>query len=391
MNLSAPCLACFDNVDRFIEREYIDSGRLAGAHLAISHRGSLHEACFGHLDRERSRPMPPDALFRIYSMTKPITSMAFMMLVEEGLIGLEDPVARYIPAWSNLSLQGDRASSRAMRIADLLSHTFGLTYGIQYRTEIDALYRKALSMKPDGQTLEELVVALGRIPLEFDPGTVWNYSVPTDVLAYLIEKVSGRSFHQFLRQRLLDPLGMTDTDFWVPASKRGRLAECYVHRADELLGLPGSSFEGDHGAHPTFLSGDGGLMSTVKDYLSFCNVILNHGRSGNLRLLSRKTLQMMSSNHLPRGADLSTAAQGLFADASYAGIGFGLGWATTICGGIGFSCSGVSRTACIRRCRSTRSGVTRIDPSIGSTSVTGGSWSATCGLSSATIPRSSRR
>jgi CubicO group peptidase (beta-lactamase class C family) len=330
MDLAAPSLACFENLDRFIEREYIDSGRLAGAQLAISHHGSLHEACFGHLDRERLRPMPPDALFRIFSMTKPITSVAFMMLVEEGLIGLEDPVSRYIPSWSNLSLRGDRAAGREMRITDLLSHTSGLTYGIQYRTEIDALYRKALSMKPDGQTLDEFVVALGRIPLEFDPGSVWNYSVSTDVLGYLIEKVSGRPFHQFLRQRVLDPLGMTDTDFWVPASKRGRLAECYVHRADERLGLPGTSFEADHSASPTFFSGGGGLVSTVKDYLSFCSVILNHGRSGNGRLLSRKTLQMMSTNHLPRGVDLSTAARGLFSGTNHAGIGFGLGWATTI-------------------------------------------------------------
>jgi CubicO group peptidase (beta-lactamase class C family) len=330
MELSAPCLACFEGLDRFIEREYIDSGRLAGAQLAISHRGSLHETCFGHLDRERTRALTPDALFRIYSMTKPITSVAFMMLVEEGLIGLEDPVSRYMPDWSNLRLRGGQSSSREMRIVDLLSHTSGLTYGIQYRTEIDAIYRKALSMNPDGQTLGEFIVALGSIPLEFDPGTVWNYSVSTDVLAYLIEKVSGRSFHQFLRQRLFDPLGMTDTDFWVPASKRERLAECYVHRADERLGLPGSSFDVDRSANPTFFSGGGGLVSTVKDYLEFCRLILNQGRCGDARLLSRKSLQMMSTNHLPRGVDLSTAAQGLFSDASYAGIGFGLGWATTI-------------------------------------------------------------
>jgi CubicO group peptidase (beta-lactamase class C family) len=330
MELSAPSVACFEGLDGFIEREYIDSGRLAGAQLAISHRGSLHEACFGHLDRERTRAMTPDALFRIYSMTKPITSVAFMMLVEEGLIGLEDPVSRYLPAWSNLPLRDGQASSREMRIVDLLCHTSGLTYGIQYRTEIDAMYRKALSMNPDGQALEDFIAVLGRIPLEFDPGTVWNYSVSTDVLAHLIEKVSGRPFQQFLRQRLLDPLGMTDTDFVVPASKRARLAECYVHRAEERLGLPGSSFEGDRSANPTFFSGGGGLVSTVKDYLEFCRLILNQGRCGEARLLSRKTLQMMSTNHLPRGVDLSAAAQGLFSDAGYAGIGFGLGWATTI-------------------------------------------------------------
>jgi CubicO group peptidase (beta-lactamase class C family) len=330
MKMPVPRQARFSDVDRLIEREYIDSGRLAGAQLAISHRGLLHESCFGHLDREHTRPMTPDAMFRIYSMTKPITSVAFMMLVEEGRIGLEDAVSRYIPAWASLRVRGRQTGGRAMRIVDLLAHTSGLTYGIQYRTEIDAVYRKVLSMRSDGQALDEFIAALGGIPLEFEPGTAWNYSVSTDVLAYLIEEVGGRSFHAFLQERVLHPLGMTDTDFVVPSSKRHRLAECYVHRNDERLGLPGPSFESDRAGKPTFLSGGGGLISTVKDYLSFCNVILDQGRCGDVRLLSPKTLALMSTNHLPMGRDIPAATDGLFSGASYAGIGFGLGWATTI-------------------------------------------------------------
>lgn len=322
--------ARFHDVDRFVEGEYIRSGRLAGAQLAISHRGALHEACFGHLDREGSRPMVADAIFRIFSMTKPITSVAFMMLVEAERIRLDDPVARYIPGWANLAVRAAPAGGRPMRIVDLLTHTSGLTYGIQYRTAVDAQYRRTLSMRPDGQSLDDFIAALGGIPLEFEPGTVWNYSVSTDVLGYLIQKVSGRSFQDFLRERILDPLGMTDTDFVVPAGKRHRFAECYVHRNDDPLGIPGPSFDSDRTANPKFASGGGGLVSTIKDYMSFCEVMLNQGRSGSVRLLSQKTFQLMSANHLPHGMDLAAAAQGLFSGANYAGIGFGLGWATTI-------------------------------------------------------------
>jgi CubicO group peptidase (beta-lactamase class C family) len=222
------------------------------------------------------------------------------------------------------------AGGREMRIIDLLTHCSGLTYGIQYRTDIDASYRKALSMRHDGQSLETFVKELSLLPLEFAPGTAWNYSVSTDVLGFIIERVASRSFRDFLKQRIFDPLGMTDTDFHVPAAKSRRLAGCYVHRADELLGMPRASFESDPIAQPTFHSGGGGLFSTVKDYLAFCNAILNQGREPKVALLSPATWQLMSTNHLPGGADLPAAAQGLFSGAGYAGIGFGLGWATTI-------------------------------------------------------------
>jgi CubicO group peptidase (beta-lactamase class C family) len=268
-------------------------------------------------------------MYRIFSMTKPITSVAFMMLVEEGRVALGDSVAQYIPGWNNLRLRAQPVT-REMRIVDLLSHQSGLTYGIQYRTDVDALYRKALSMHPTGQSLEEFTATLGTLPLEFEPGTAWNYSVATDVLGYLIERLSGQTLRDFLKERILDPLGMRDTDFKVRAADRHRLAECYVRRGEELLGLPGPSFEADRTTEPTFLSGGGGLVSTVRDYLSFCNIILNHGQYGGVRLLSAETLTLMGTNHLPLGRDLPAASAGLFSEASYAGIGYGLGWASTI-------------------------------------------------------------
>jgi CubicO group peptidase (beta-lactamase class C family) len=263
-------------------------------------------------------------------MTKPITSLAFMMLVEEGRVGLDDPVSRYIPAWSRLAVRGRRTSSNPMRIRDLLVHTSGLTYGLQYRTEIDALYREAVSMQPGAQSLGDFVAALADIPLEFEPGTAWNYSVSTDVLGHLIEALSGQSFRDFLRHRIFDPLGMSDTDFSVSSANRGRLAEVYVRRTGELLSLPGPSFDADRTGEPTFLSGGGGLLSTVKDYLKICDLILNRGSVGGVRLLSRQTVDLMCRNHLPRGGDLPASSQGLFSDPAHTGIGFGLGWATTI-------------------------------------------------------------
>jgi CubicO group peptidase (beta-lactamase class C family) len=333
MGLPIPSAGRFEPVDRFIQSEYLDTGRLAGAQLAIQHRGALHESCFGFLDRERTRPLQANTLYRIFSMTKPITSVAFMMLVEEGRVALSDPVARYIPAWSKLRLR-EQPATQDMRIVDLLSHTSGLTYGVQYRTDIDALYRKSLSMQPAGQALDAFTAELGTLPLEFEPGTAWNYSVATDVLGFLIEKLSGLSLREFLKQRILGPLGMNDTDFRVLPADRQRLAECYVRRPDELLSRPGPSFESDRTAEPTFLSGGGGLISTLKDYLSFCNVILNRGRHGAVRLLSPESLALMSTNHLPLGRDLPASTAGLFSAASYTGIGFGLGWASTLDPGI---------------------------------------------------------
>jgi CubicO group peptidase (beta-lactamase class C family) len=326
---AVPAAARFDHIAEFLQREYLDTGRLAGAQLAIQHRGALYECCMGFLDRERTRALGADTIYRIFSMTKPVTSVAVMMLVEEGRLGLDDPITRYIPAWSDLKVR-ERPIAQDIRIVDLLAHTSGLTYGIQYRTEIDALYRKTLSMQPGGQALDEFAASLSKLPLEFEPGTAWNYSVATDVLGYVIELVSGLSLRDFFKRRIFDPLDMHDTDFSVSPTHRSRLAECYVRRPGELLGLPSPAFEGDLTAEPTFFSGGGGLLSTVHDYLRFCNVILGRGEFGAVRMLKPESLALMTTNHLPNGGDLPTVAQGVFANSGYAGIGFGLGFATTI-------------------------------------------------------------
>jgi CubicO group peptidase (beta-lactamase class C family) len=329
MQLPAPQDARFSRVDRYVQQEFIDTGRLAGAQIVIQHRGMIHRRCFGFLDRERTRPMSPDSIFRIFSMTKPITCVAAMMLVERGLMRLEDEVSRYLPSWSGLKVRG-AGRARPMRIVDLLTHCSGLTAGFQYRTEIDALYRQSLSMRSDGPDLRAFVDELSRFPLEFEPGTAWNYSVSTDVLGFVIQEVSGQGFRDFLKCQIFDPLNMTDTDFHVPPAKRARLAECYVRRSGEPLGQLKDSFEPDLTAIPTFYSGGGGLLSTTSDYFSFANAILSQGERGQPRLLSPETWKLMSTNHLPGGKDLRSVARGMFREDIYAGVGFGLGWATTI-------------------------------------------------------------
>lgn len=329
MQLPASRSPQFARLDRHIQREYIDSGHLAGAQLAIQHGGSLHWSCFGSTDRERTRPMTSDCIFRIYSMTKPVTSVAVMMLVERGLLSLDDEVARYIPAWAGQTVNGS-SRARPMRIIDLLTHCSGLTAGFQNRTEIDALYRENITLRSDGPDLRAFVQELARFPLEFEPGTQWNYSVSTDVLGFVIQEVSGQSFRDFLKSQIFDPLAMIDTDFHVPPAKRARLAECYVRRSAEPLATLKPTFEPDLTAIPTFYSGGGGLLSTISDYLAFANAILSQGARQDMPLLSPDTWKLMSTNHLPGGKDLPSVSHGLFTGADYVGSGFGLGWATTI-------------------------------------------------------------
>ena len=273
--------------------------------------------------------MTSDCIFRIYSMTKPVTSVAVMMLVERGLLSLDDEVARYIPAWAGQTVNGS-SRARPMRIIDLLTHCSGLTAGFQNRTEIDALYRENITLRSDGPDLRAFVQELARFPLEFEPGTQWNYSVSTDVLGFVIQEVSGQSFRDFLKSQIFDPLAMIDTDFHVPPAKRARLAECYVRRSAEPLATLKPTFEPDLTAIPTFYSGGGGLLSTISDYLAFANAILSQGARQDMPLLSPDTWKLMSTNHLPGGKDLPSVSHGLFTGADYVGSGFGLGWATTI-------------------------------------------------------------
>src|SRR5579872_94398 len=342
--MSKPAL---ERIDDHLRRRYIEAGRFPGTQLLVYRRGQLiHRASQGFADLERKIAVKDDTIFRIYSMTKPITSVAFMMLVEEGRVALDEPVHKYIPEWKNLGVfqAGTapaflmRPPSRPMLIVDLLRHTSGLTYGFQQRSNVDAAYRdmKIGEVEKAG-TLQSMIEDLAKLPLEFSPGEAWNYSVSTDVIGYLIEKISGKPFAQFLRERILDPLEMQDTDFFVPADKAHRLAACYsaspqgamtFHATDRKGGLTlqddpaTSSFL----SPPSFISGGGGLCSTASDFLTFCRALLNGGELDGTRLVGPKTLHLMRSNHLPDGKTLPELSRSLFSEATYHGIGFGLGF-----------------------------------------------------------------
>jgi CubicO group peptidase (beta-lactamase class C family) len=327
-------------IDKLLQTRYLDTQRLPCAVTLVQRRGEIaHHSALGFMDVERKRPVRDDTIFRIYSMTKPLTSVAFMMLVEEGLVALDDPVHRFIPQWRELGVYEagfletfrTRRTTRPMRMIDLLRHTSGLTYDFQQRTNVDAAYRKHRLGEIGGPlSLDGMIDGLARMPLEFSPGDAWNYSVSTDVLGYLVGKISGQPFDQFLRERILIPLGMHDTDFHVPESKASRFAACYRFSAEQPMRLVDDPQSSAYLRVPAFVSGGGGLVSTMADYLRFCRMLLNGGALDGVRLLSPKTLELMTANHLPNGKDLTQLSISLFSEATYAGVGFGLGFSVTL-------------------------------------------------------------
>lgn len=328
-------------IDDFLDRKYVQPGRLPGALTLVARRGEVaHVGVRGLADVERGVPVAEDTIWRIYSMTKPITSIAFMMLVEEGLVALDDPVHRFIPEWRDLGVFAGgthrtgfqtRPVARPMLIIDLLRHTSGLTYGFQLRTNVDAAYRAAKigEIEKSGD-LDSFIGSLASLPLEFSPGDKWNYSVATDVLGYLVQKISGERFEDFLKRRIFDPLGMTDTGFHVRDGEARRFASCYQPAKDGRIELQDDAATSSFLAPPAFVSGGGGLVSTAGDYLKFAQALLNGGAADGHRLVSRKTLDFMTENHLPGGVDLPALSVSLFSEAAYAGVGFGLGFATTM-------------------------------------------------------------
>ncbi len=330
------CSRRLARIDRFLAERYVAPGRLPCALLQVAREGQLvHQTVLGQASLETGAPLAEDSIVRIYSMTKPITSVAFMMLVEEGRVALDDPVHRFIPAWRDLGVYQagvpggfqTRPTEQPMRMIDLLRHTSGLTYGFQMRTNVDAAYR-AGRVEPFEQAegLDGFIDGLSKLPLEFSPGTAWNYSVSTDVLGYLVGKISGVPFDEFLRQRIFQPLGMTDTAFHVPEDKAGRLAECYLQSpSGRLVPAGGPSFR----APPAAPSGGGGLVSTAGDYMRFCEAMRQGGALGDVRLLGPKTVRLMRANHLPGQGDLADLSVSLFSEATYRGVGFGLGFAMT--------------------------------------------------------------
>jgi len=331
-------------LDHVMKRRYVDGGYLPGMLTQVYRKGHLvHTGICGHMDLERGKPMREDAIFRIYSMSKPITAVALMMLVEEGLIGLDDIVHSHIPEWKNLgvyssgmpSLLPDAPPSflttpvqRAMKVVDLATHTSGLTYGFMMRSAVDAAYRKAKVVDretPGG--LQGMVGQLAQIPLDFSPGTAWNYSVSIDVLGYLVEKLSGMSFGEFLRTRLFDPLGMKDTAFYVPSDDIERFTSCYQPETQGSgLRLQDDGRESIYAKPPMLESGGGGLVSTAHDYLRFCRMMLNGGTLDGVQILSPKTVALFSLNYLPDAREIADMAlPGMFSESGYAGVGFSLG------------------------------------------------------------------
>jgi CubicO group peptidase (beta-lactamase class C family) len=331
-----------DHISRFIQARYVDSGAIPGALTLIWRRGAVrHLGVSGVIDLARSRPMHPDAIFRIYSMTKPLTAVALLMLMEEGAVALDDPVHRFIPGFAHLPVyaggtldEGFRTlpAPRAMTVLDLMRHTSGLTYGIHNRTELDAAYRKLAiaEMYSDGG-LAAMIAQLEKLPLEFVPGTTWNYSVSSDVIGYLVERIAGVSFGTFIRRRILGPLGMHDTDFQVAADKRERLAACYYAK-DGKLYLWDYSENSTFLAPPKLESGGAGLVGTAQDYLRLCRMLLGGGTLDGVQLLSPKSVALMTMNHLPGGAEMTAMMPptASFNESGYSGVGFGLGVGVTV-------------------------------------------------------------
>jgi CubicO group peptidase (beta-lactamase class C family) len=324
-------------------RSYVDRGKIAGFSTLVSRHGEIaHFEVAGQRDRERGLPMEKDTIFRIYSMTKPITSLALMMLYEEGHFQLNHPVSRYIPSFKKLQVWAGgtaqkyetKPCEREMTIRDLLTHTSGLTYGFMQEHPVDELYRKAgiEGANTVELTLKETVEALSEIPLLFSPGQHWSYSVATDVCGHLVEILSGRPLDEFLAARIFAPLGMNDTAFFVPKDKLDRFATNYFRNPQtKKSGIMDVGDEtSTYAKPPRFLSGGGGLTSTMMDYWRFCQMLLNGGELDGVRLCSPKTIEFMTLNHLPGGQTMKKMSRSAFSELAAEGAGFGLGFQVLI-------------------------------------------------------------
>jgi CubicO group peptidase (beta-lactamase class C family) len=319
-------------IPAFIQANYLDTGKLPFASVLVG-RGD-------DIALRWSSGVAEDAIFRIASMTKPITSVAFMQLVEQGKIALTDPVTKYIPEFAKLGVfvggGGNvpfmtRTPSTQMRVVDLLRHTAGFTYSFQEQGNVDAAYRKTELESWSKNTSQSVIDTLAHIPLEFDPGTQWNYSVATDIVGILLERISGLSLPEYFQMHIFAPLGMTDTFFQVPADKAARIPEGFGFDPEAKMKLIDKAGADSMWAKGwSFNSGGGGLASSVADYHRFCRMLLNGGAFDGAQILSPKTIELMTANHIPGGQDLTQMSKSLFSEAEMAGIGFGLGFATTI-------------------------------------------------------------
>ncbi len=335
MNIASDLGFLPDRLDRIgahIQAKYLDTGLLPFASLLVG-RGD-------EIAYRWTSGVAEDAIFRIASMTKPITSIAFMQLAEQGKVALSDPVAKYLPEFADIGVfvagGGNvpfvtRPPASPMRIVDLLRHTSGLTYSFQERTPVDAEYRRTDIESWGKFNSAEFIAGLAKIPLQFDPGSSWNYSVSTDVLGVIVERISGMSLGEYFQTNIFAPLGMTDTSFQVDAAKTSRLPDSFAwHPRDKMSPNDPGGAKSAWARGFKFQSGGGGLSSTVADYRRFCQMLLNNGALDGNQVISPKTLELMTVNHLPGGGDLTEHSTALFSEAENAGTGFGLGFAVTM-------------------------------------------------------------
>ena len=327
------------NIGPHLDR-YVDDGNLPGYMVMVARRGRpAYLRLYGQRDVERGLPVQEDTIFRIYSMTKPITSVALLQLYEKGLFQLDNPVSRFIPAFKDLQVytggDGDNlqtvAPDREVTIRDLFTHTAGFTYGNDDAHPVERLYQQR-NMRQG--TLADMVQKLSTVPLLFAPGTRWNYSFATDILGYLVEVISGQTLDAYFAEQIFTPLGMEDTGFYVPSEKQARFAANYGPSvaADAKRGTPASGLRliddpmtSAYRQPPIRLSGGGGLVSTCADYFRFAQMLLNKGELDGVRIVGRKTVELMTANHMPNNGDLASMGVPVFSETTYSGIGFGLG------------------------------------------------------------------
>jgi CubicO group peptidase (beta-lactamase class C family) len=327
-----------DRITDHLAGRYVGPGKIAGCHAVVARHGRVaYSRALGCADLERAVPVRDDTIWRIYSMTKPITSVALMTLYERAQLQLSDAVHRFLPEWRGVrvcQVEGDGPGrlvepDRAVTVRDLLTHTAGLSYGWDAGHPVDRLYAEA-GLRDSDVTLEELARRLAGLPLKFHPGTRWHYSFATDVCAHLVEVISGRPFDQYLREVVFEPLGMVDTGFAVPEADRDRFAASYVRGGDKSLQVSDDPRTSPYLEPRAMLSGGGGLVSTTSDYLRFAEMLRRGGELDGQRVLGERTLRFMATNHLPGGASLADVAVATFSETGFAGTGFGLGFAVVL-------------------------------------------------------------
>ena len=335
------CPKKLERLSTHLQERYITPEKISGCQVLVKRRGvAAFSASMGQMDLARQKPMAADTIFRIYSMTKPVTSIALMMLFEEGRFQLTDPVFKFIPSWRShrVWVEGDgdamitKAPASPLTIQHLLCHTAGLTYGgflPGLELPVDAAYGAAGISRNGGYTLETFAEKLANVPLLYDPGTRWSYSMATDVCGYLVQMISGQPFETFLRERLFEPLEMPDTGFTVPDDKLHRFAACYERGPDKALRLQDDPETSRYRTAPKAPSGAGGLVSTMSDYSHFCDMLIQRGSFKGKQLISPTTLALMTRNHLGQSS-LAEMAVGGFSETTNNGVGFGLGFASTV-------------------------------------------------------------